>query len=207
MNKIKMWEEAELRAYEWFKNFYDEDAVLYGQSDSIHSDIYSPQFNGYIEIKQLCPSARCGQFTQSTAVYPLCQDVINDIWNEDNAKEFVKLHYSNKQVVKFLIITDTDYKLENFDDFLNNYKFQWQAYAKKSGTRSTAKKYYNQILETIPSEIKNNKIYTTDENLVGQYFWIDDNEFFISKTKTSYKEIRQCSKTKNHTWLVEVSVE
>ena len=200
-----MWTETEKQAYEWFKNNYDNQAKFYGQSDSTKSDIFSPQFNGYIEIKQLCPFARCGQFTRTTALYPVCKDVINGIWNEDNAKEFVKLHYNKKQVIKFLIITENDYKLEDFNDFLNNYKFQWQHYAKKSGTRSTAKKYYNQILSLVPSELKNNKIYITDDNLIGKYFWIGNNEFFVSKTATNYKEIRQCSKTKNETWLVEVS--
>ena len=200
-----MWTESEQEAYLWFKNNYDAKAILYGNTDSTKSDIYSPLFNEYIEIKQLCPSARCGQFTSTTANYDLCKEVMNDKWTEENAKEFVRLHYNNKNVSNFLIVSENKISFEHIDDFLNNYHFKWQSYAKKSGTSSVSKKYYSLVLNNVPSEIKNNRLYVTDNSLIGKYFWFDGIEFYVSKTKSTYGEIRQCSKTKNKTWLVVVS--
>jgi len=198
------WIDSELTAYKWFKTNYDSNAILYGGTDSTKSDIYSPLLNEYIEVKQLCPSARCGQFTATTANYDICKEVMNNIQTEENAKEFVRLYYKNKNVNKFLIVSLDKIVLEDLDTFLNNHSFKWQSYAKKSGTSSTSKKYYPILSKNLPIEIKNNKIYITNNSLVGKYFWFDNQEFYISKNKNTYGEIRQCSKTKNITWLVEV---
>lgn len=200
-----MWSDTEVEAFAWFKLNYDKDAILTGGYDSTKSDIYSPQFNEYIEVKQLRPSARCGQFTNTTATYDVCKKVIEGQETEENAKEFVKLHYADKKVNKFIVVSDNDMSLETIEEFLNNHNFQWQTYAKKSGTSSVSKKYYSLILNNLPTEIRNNRLYITDESLIGQYFWFEGIEFFISKTKTTYGEVRQCSKTKNKTWLVQVS--
>ena len=200
-----MWIDSELIAYEWFKTNYDSNAILYGNTDSTKSDIYSPLLNEFIEIKQLCPSARCGQFTVTTAKYSICKEVMNHNQTETNAKEFVRLHYGDKNISKFLIVLPNKIILEDIDDFLNNHHFKWQTYAKKSGTTSAAKKYYSILSDNLPTEIKNNKIYVTNELLVGKYFWFEDKEFYISKNNSTYGEIRQCSKVKNITWLVEVT--
>ena len=60
------WEKSEKKAFEWFKNNYDNDAVYQGHNNSTISDIYSPLYNCYIEVKDITNSARCGQFTKST---------------------------------------------------------------------------------------------------------------------------------------------
>lgn len=200
-----MWTESERKAYEWFKTNYDSEAKLIGNLDSTQSDIFSPLFNHYIEIKQLMPAARCGQFTKTTAIYDLCQEVMNDNWTEENAKQFVKLHYLNKDVSHFIIVLKDNIILETLDSFLENYNFNWQSYAKKSGTSKVSKKNIPLVMSSIAAEIKNDRLYAMDINLIGTYFWIGGIEFFVSKNKNTYGEIRQCSKTKNITWLVEVS--
>ena len=50
----------------FFKQEYDDAAVLYGGYNANQSDVYSPRFNSFIEIKDLTNGARCGQFTDST---------------------------------------------------------------------------------------------------------------------------------------------
>ena len=39
------WEKSEKKAFEWFKNNYDNDAVYQGHNNSTISDIYSPLYN------------------------------------------------------------------------------------------------------------------------------------------------------------------
>lgn len=200
-----MWIDTEVEAYNWFKEKYDDKAQLCGGSDSTLSDIYSPKLNTYIEIKQLMPSARCGQFTANTADSDVCKSVLNGNLSSENAKSFVKIHYLSKNVGYFLIKNKNGFFLEELNTFIKNHTFSWQSYGKKSGTTTCPKKYIEQISIIFKTELRNNKLYIKDESLVGQYFWLDNIQFFISKSKASYGEIRKCSKTKNLTWLVEVS--
>lgn len=85
-----MWIDTEIEAYNWFKEKYDNKAQLCGGSNSTLSDIYSPKLDTYVEIKQLMPSARCGQFTANTANSDICKSVLNGILSRENANYLLK---------------------------------------------------------------------------------------------------------------------
>ena len=54
------WEKSEKKAFEWFKNNYDNDAVYQGHNNSTISDIYSPLYNHrvFCRSKQEQPKKR-----------------------------------------------------------------------------------------------------------------------------------------------------
>ena len=199
-----MWRNSEHLAYNWFKENYDDKAILYGDCNSTKSDIYSYRYNSYIEIKQLLPSARCGQFTQDTGNSVLCQSIINGDISEKSAKDFVKECYKTKNVTHVIVVSN-DINLYTIDEFLSSFCFNWQIYDKGSGTNKTPKKDWENIKKYIEYTVIGDRIYALKENLAGQYFEIENKKYFISKNKNSYLEIRKCSKTKNKTWLVEVT--
>ena len=199
-----IWQKNEQIAYEWFLYNYDNHATLYGGSDSTISDIYSPKFGGYIEIKTIMPSAFGGQFTINTAKYDVCKEVMNGKMTRDNAILFLTEHYKEKNVVGFIVVNE-ELNFYNYEDFIKNFEFDWQKRGKKSGTSSVPKKYWTILEKIIPSDLEviDEKLYVKDMTLIGEYFWDGNNQFFISKI--SKGEVRKCSHTKNETWLVTIT--
>lgn len=183
------WKETEQKSFEWFKTTYDINAVAQGQEDSTHSDIYSPKFSCYIEIKDL-PS-RCGQFTESTICNNPFAEAIK-AGDSSKCKDFVRFHYKSKQVKYFIV----NYHLYSMDEFLSTFNFSIQKpYNKRSETRSAPKKDWANLLEQDFIQ-KNNKIYCSDFSKWGTYL---PNNYFISKTTG---ELRKQSSTNNITWHI-----
>lgn len=183
------WKEIEQKSFEWFKSNYDPNATAQGQEDSIHSDIYSPKFSCYIEVKDL-PS-RCGQFTESTiGNNPFAEAIKNG--DTSKCQDFVRFHYKTKQVKYFIV----DYHLYSMEDFLSTFNFSIQKpYNKRSGTRSAPKKDFPILIEQGFIQ-RNNKIYCNDHSRWGTYL---PNSYFISKTTG---ELRKQSSTNNTTWHI-----
>ena len=101
------WEKSEKKAFEWFKNNYDNDAVYQGHNNSTISDIYSPLYNCYIEVKDITNGARCGQFTKSTiSNNPYAEAIYLGKNDEETCINFVKEHYRAKRVGAFIIINN-----------------------------------------------------------------------------------------------------
>ena len=106
-------------------------------------------------------------------------------------QNFVVHHYSYKQVVRFIIGSDKNYRLLTTDEFINQSYFFLDVYAKKSGTKSCPKKYHPTLLAFNDKFIETEgKLYCIDETKWGEYFYMSDNKFFISKKNNG--EIRKC---------------
>lgn len=205
-----MWEETEQRGFVFFKQKYDNTAIFYGGCNANQSDIYSPKFNSFIEIKDLTKGARCGQFTDSTIDNIFAQKIKDSIicgikTNIDDIKGFIESHYQKKQVKYFLCYFNNSFHLYTIKEFCNNFTFSIQYYYKKSGTRKVPKKDFDNVLNYSKYfyRTENDKIYCLNNNMNGEKFYIKEDEFFISK-KTG--EVRKCSKTKNITYLIEVKI-
>lgn len=89
--------EFEKEAFDWFRNHYDANAKLQGGSNCHISDIFSPLYNCFIEVKYLDGNtARCGQFTEnSIGNNPYSEKLLN-YPSSENLKNFVKYHYNQK---------------------------------------------------------------------------------------------------------------
>lgn len=120
-------------------------------------------------------------------------------------KVLLTLIIKKKQVKYFLCYFNREFQLYTIEEFCNSFAFSIQCYCKKSGTRQVPKKDFKKVLDYSKYFYKaeNDRLYCSDRNISGQKFDIEEDEFFVSK-KTN--EIRKCSKTKNKTYLVEVSV-
>lgn len=90
--------EFEKEAFDWFRNHYDVNAKLQGGSNCHISDIFSPLYNCFIEVKYLDGNtARCGQFTEnSIGNNPYSEKLLN-YPSSENLKNFVKYHYNQKK--------------------------------------------------------------------------------------------------------------
>ena len=194
-------------AYEWFKHNHDSSAVLAGGYNANESDIYSPKYEGYIEIKMLMGTkgARCGQFTMSTIENnPYAILILNGDASQETLANFVKHHYEEKQV-KYFIVGDVEegYRLLTMEDFIKISIFSIQSYAKRSGTSSCPKKYQDILLkENTSFYLDGKKIFCRDDSKWGEYLFSQRQEFFISEKCNG--EVRKCSNTKNLTYHIEV---
>lgn len=197
------WEKSEKKAFEWFKNNYDNDAVYQGHNNSTISDIYSPLYNCYIEVKDITNGARCGQFTKSTiSNNPYAEAIYLGKNDEETCINFVKEHYRAKRVEAFIVINNNNISLVVFDDFFNNYTFKIQKpYCKRSGTSSAPIKDKETLLKFNTAFYQeNNKVFCSDQNLFGTYCSVfNPFDYFISKTTG---ELRKRSNTNNMTWHI-----
>lgn len=200
---MEHWKESEKQAYLWFKITIDPDAILCGGEDSTVGDIYSPLYQGYIEVKDITTGARCGQFTQSTIINnPYAQAIYDGDYNSEICREFVKYHYKNKGISYFIIINDNDLSFYSFEDFFMNYTFEVQKpYEKRSGTSKAPKKDIPVLLsmDSSFSVYEDGRIYCNDSTRWGEYFSMTEPfDYFISKNNNG--ELRKRSTTKNLTW-------
>lgn len=61
------WEITEVKALDFIKTSFDPAAYLVGGANSTKSDIFSPKYDCYIEVKDLSQGdVRLGQYTDST---------------------------------------------------------------------------------------------------------------------------------------------
>jgi hypothetical protein len=200
----------EKMAYEWFCKNYDAEAILAGGYDSTISDIYSPKFGCYVEVKMMnsTTSTRCGQFTESTINNnPFSILLYNGIDLENNLRNFVEYHYTAKQVGYFIVgIGETEYTLLSMEEFLKVGKFSFpKPYKKRSGTNHCPKKYQEKLLQDHPEfTIKDGYVYCVDPTKWKTYLFSEGIEFFISD-KTG-GEVRKCSTTNNLTYHIEVKM-
>lgn len=181
-------------AYNWFKENYDPAAEYKGGYDSTVSDIYSPKYGGYIEIKLMDESheARCGQFTDRTVdSNPYAIAIIGGNTTQNVLKNFVAHHYSKKQVVCFIVGSDENYRLLTNEEFIDQTYFYMDIYAKKSGTKSCPKKYQQSILDLSEEFLTmDGKLYCLNKDKWGEYFYASDSKFFISQKNNG--EVRKC---------------
>ena len=196
------WKESEKRAYQWFKGNIDPKAENKGSADSTISDIYSPLYKSFIEVKDITNGARCGQFTESTIKdNPFAQAIYSGNADATLCRQFVQFHYNKKNVTHFIVIDGNNFSLYSFAEFFRTYNFEVQKpYEKRSGTRSAPKKDISLLLD-FDAEFflgEDNKVYCYNENRKGSYVsLIDTFDYFISKQTG---ELRKRSTTKNMTW-------
>lgn len=198
----------EQNAYTWFKENYDPAAEYKGGYDSTVSDIYSPKYGGYIEIKLMDEThqVRCGQFTdKKIGINPYAIAIFGGDVAQKTLQNFVVHHYSYKQVVRFIIGSDKNYRLLTTDEFINQSYFFLDVYAKKSGTKSCPKKYHPTLLAFNDKFIETEgKLYCIDETKWGEYFYMSDNKFFISKKNNG--EIRKCDTAHSTTFHIKAKL-
>lgn len=201
------WKESESLAFDWFKNNYDNEAILKGEENSNYSDIFSPKFNSYIEVKDLTDGARAGQFTESTIKNnPFSEKIYRDEYTNNDIIEFIKYHYQKKNVSHFIVIYNNEIQMYNWDDFFNTFVFELQKpYKKRSGTRSAPKKDFNDLLLNPDFYQENDKIYCRNASYKGQYYSLKNPfDYFISKTNG---ELRKRSNTNNLTWHMIINLQ
>lgn len=196
------WRESENKAYQWFKTTIDPNAEPVGKSDSTLSDIYSPLYKAYIEIKDITNGARCGQFTKSTMQNnPFAQAIYDGDYSPTTCRKFVQYHYNKKNVAYFIVVDGDDMSFYSFADFFANYTFEVQdPYLKRSGTRSAPKKAHSKLLD-MDAEFflaEDGKIYCYNHNRWRNYVSVyGDSDYIISKDTG---ELRVRGKTINMTW-------
>lgn len=201
------WKASENSAYEWFKKNIDPNATQYGGENANVPDIYSPLYESFVEVKDITNGARCGQFTEGTiSNNPFASAIYNGNCSADICCNFVKYHYSQKNVSHFIII-DNDYlTLYDFDTFFASHIFSLQApYCKRSGTRQAPKKDIPYLLNENASFVlsDNGRVYCTDTSQWGTYLITPMGDYFISKTNQG--ELRKQSNTFNMTWHLLIS--
>ena len=198
----------EIKAHLWFTETYDSDATLNGGYDATKSDIYSPKFGSWIEVKMIDKhsSARCGQFTDGTiSKNPFSILLLNGQNIEENLINFVRYHYQEKQVEYFIVGSEDDFMLLSIEEFLSTAKFSLaKPYHKKSGTSSCPKKYWSDLIRNYNFIEQDGRIYCKDDSRFGEYFFHEGIKFFISKTNQG--EVRKCSSTNNLTYHIEVKM-
>jgi hypothetical protein len=184
----------EQKAYIWFKENYDPAAEYKGGYDSTVSDIYSPKYGGYVEIKLMDEThhVRCGQFTdKKTGTNPYALPIFYGDTAQETLQNFVAHHYSTKKVVRFIIDSNENYRLLTNDEFVKQAYFFTDIYAKKSGTKTCPKKYRPMLLAFNDKFVETEgKLYCTDKDKWGEYFYVSDCKFFISKY--NHGEVRKC---------------
>lgn len=200
------WKKSEERAYEWFKENIDVNAIKEKAADSTVADIYSPLLSAYVEVKDISNGARCGQFTESTMKdNPHSELIYNGDFSEETSIGFAKYHYEKKGVKHFIVVENGSISFYNGEDFFNTYKISVQTpYKKRSGTRSAPKKDIPLLLEFSSNFVLNDedgRVYCTDPSQYGKYISLHDfSDYFISKTKDG--EVRKRSSTNNMTWHI-----
>ena len=193
------WRESEIKGYEWYKKNIDPQAIYKGGEDSTCSDIFSPKYNCYIEVKDITNGARCGQFTESTIRNnPFAADIYAGS-EKMNVHCFIRHHYAKKNVRYFIIIDNENIAFYHLEEMFLRYKFSVQnPYAKRSGTRQAPKKDMNLLLKDADFELRDGRVYCTNNKRWGEYYsLIDTFDYFIGK---SSGELRKRATTKNMTW-------
>lgn len=199
----------ERKAYNWFKENYDSAAEYKGGYDSTVSDIYSPKFQCFIEVKMIDikSTARCGQFVEgSMSTNPYVDLLQNGMETIDNLKGFVRYHYDEKNV-RYFIVGIESFSLLSMEEFLERVIISLaKPYKKRSGTNSCSKKISLKLIE-LDSEFKlvDNKPYCTNQNRFGEIFVYDNKEFFISSKNNG--EIRSRGRApEKSTYHIEVKL-
>ena len=197
------WQLSEQKAYQWFKSNIDSNAEYLGGEDSTKADIYSPLYNGYIEVKDITTGARSGQFTESVIKNnPFSQNIYDGDCSPLICSNFVQYHYNKKNVTHFIIIDNNEIYFYNFDDFFANYTFKVQnPYEKRSGTNHAPKKDIPILLNMDKDFSLGNDgyVYCINPAKWGKYISAHEAfDYFISKTNKG--ELRKRSTTKNMTW-------
>ena len=196
------WKESEIKAYKWFKETIDPNAIDCGKEDSTVGDIYSPLYDAYVEVKDIANGARTGQFTESTIKdNPFAQAIYDNNYTPEICRQFVQYHYRKKNVAYFITVNEDILLFFNFEDFFNKYTFEVQnPYKKRSGTSQAPKKDISTLLN-MDNEffLKDGKVYCSNTNRWGEYVSMTNPfDYFISKTKQG--ELRKRSTTQNMTW-------
>ena len=200
---MENWKAAENKAFIWFRENIDPDAIDYGKANSTIGDIYSPLYGSYIETKDITTGARCGQFTESTIRdNPFAQAIYNGVCTPEICKQFVQYHYTKKRVTHFIVVDNDELFFYNFDDFFLKYNFEVQnPYKKRSGTSQAPKKDISALLD-MDAEFflaDDGKVYCYNSNRWGQYISVHDTfDYYISKDKKG--ELRKRGTTQNMTW-------
>ena len=197
------WKISEKKAYQWFKDTIDANAVPLGGADSTKGDIYSPKYNSYIEVKDITRNARCGQFTESTIKdNPFATFIYDGSDDIEICKNFIKYHYEKKKVSYFIVVDGNKMNFYNVEEFLANHIFEVQCpYAKRSGTSQAPQKDIPALLNHDAEFFlaNDNRVYCSNEKRRGEYVSIFDAfDYFISKINNG--ELRKRSPTKNMTW-------
>lgn len=197
------WKNSESKAYKWFKENIDCNAIDCGREDSTVGDIYSPLYDAYVEVKDITDGARCGQFTESTIKNnPFAQAIYDNDFTPEICCQFVQYHYRKKNVAYFIVIDGDNLSFYNFKEFFTTYTFEVQnPYSKRSGTRQAPKKDISILLD-MDAEFflgEDGRVYCYNTKRWGEYVSvIDAFDYFISKTNKG--ELRKRSTTQNMTW-------
>lgn len=200
---MKNWKTSEQKAYLWFRENIDPNAIDCGKEDSTVGDIYSPLYDAYIEVKDITGGARCGQFTESTIQdNPFAQAIYNGQFTPEICKKFVQYHYTKKRVTHFIVIDNNELSFHSFEDFFLKYTFEVQnPYKKRSGTRQAPKKDISILLDADAEFFlaEDGKVYCYNPSRWGKYASIIDTfDYYISKDNNG--ELRKRSTTQNMTW-------
>lgn len=197
------YQNSEKLAYDWVEKNIAGLSSFYGGQDSTLSDIYNEKI-GWIEVKDLSTGvARCGQFTEGTVNNnPYSIKIFTNKATEKDIVDFVKYHYNQKKVSYFITVIDKKINFYSSEDFYKNHIFTLQKpYEKRSGTRSTSKKYFKELLNYNNSfYIENQKIFCSNKEIWKTYFTLNGKEYFISPTCRG--EVRLRGTTKNLTWHI-----
>ena len=214
------WREFEDQALSFVAENYFPDATLVGGSDSTESDIFIPSEGFFIEVKKL-PS-QCGQFTEKTkAENPFSEQILSTILGlegkENNfsftshlIKQWVKEHYTRKKVRYVVSILNGEMCLLTLEDFLNKVSFSGSVRRKCSGSTKAPKKSLGKIKEFLK---ENSIVFNLSENLIfcqtnfGEYFFINGEKYFISKSPICLGRVNKCSKTKSITVIFSIKEE
>lgn len=195
--------EFEKEAFHWFKNNYDVNAELQGGNNCYVSDIFSPLYNCFIEVKYLDGnSARCGQFTTNSISNNPYSEKLLSCSSLENLKNFVKYHYNQKNVSYFIVKTCNGLWFGDLENFIEKFSFSLQKpYKKRNGTHTPSKKYFNKLEEYFGKIYnKEGHIFIQKNELKKTYHEIEGIPFFINENL----EIRQQSKKYSETWHIEV---
>lgn len=199
---MENWKLSEKKAFQWFKLNIDPNAEKFGEEDSTVGDIYSPLYDTYIEVKDITAGARCGQFTESTIQdNPYAQAIFAGATDLETCKNFIKYHYTKKNVTHFIVVNNDDIVFLSGEEFFENYIFEVQKpYAKRSGTSHAPKKDISALLEHDAEFFlcEDGQVYCFNQNRYGEYISIFNTfDYFISKKNG---ELRKRSNTQNMTW-------
>lgn len=191
-------QEYEKLALDWFVKNFDAEAEAKGGNDSTVSDIYSPKFHGYVEVKMIDAknSARCGQFVEDTpSANPYAALLQNGQDTAENVIGFVKFHYSQKGV-KYFIVGTEDFALLTFDQFFAMADFSLaKPYKKKSGSSPCPQKYMSELIAINPDfAIVDKQLYCLTASRYGEKFVYDGVSFMISSSTTCPGRINKLSK-------------
>lgn len=188
------WEITEVKALNFIKTTFDSAAYLVGGTDSTKSDIFSPKYDCYIEVKDLSRGdVRLGQYTDSTKhqIQP---------YLDKGLDAFVDYWYSQKNVEYFCLYTNTGFLLLSKQEFLRRFKdnFYLQTpYKKRSGSRKLTKSLSCGLRQKLNLSEQDGRTYCFDLK-PHAYFNFNGYRLFVNQNN----EIRIISNTCNTTYHV-----